>query len=610
MIGSLFLALPMQPWPSREQGMTWPQVFQSWSSWHCFKDRSGRARKILHQQFAWEVSLLAESGFCYETALDGDIHSDSSLVAGVSQRPGPQPRYRRRLAAASPGTRDGGGRAVPRGSSGRGGRREPRGGARPGQLFLPPTRTNPLSRFSALGNGAAACAPRCPRPGQPPAVAARRDGRRHARCGLGAVGTRRRAPGGPGPRPAGSGGWRGGPGADMPGPSPGGSPERETGAGGRPRGPGRDRRVRFRLPHTAIAVPSVREEEQLFYRRLEALAVPGPGGFGPLFASDGWSDLTEDRLLRKRMVRAGLGGPRPLPGQEVSVKVLGALEDGGLVERDPRLIFVPGHGDVVQVSPNRCAVHCRASSPPPWAPTRQPRRARPQALELGVPTMQPGEVSFFLAAFPYAYGHPGREPDVPPEAPLLFEVTLLEVRDGPDPQPLLPAVRLCLGSQRRERGNFHFARGDFAAALRSYRLSLRALDGPAAAPPGPEEEEELREQRVKCLNNCAAAELKLGRTEEALAACEAALRISPDNGRALLRRGQLLAEQGRDAEAALVLRRALELDPASKVIHTELSRLAKRQSPPASTGPQNPRHDPTPPPSPASPGPPSAEGAI
>ncbi|XP_056355420.1 translation initiation factor IF-2-like isoform X1 [Oenanthe melanoleuca] len=146
----------------------------------------------------------------------------------------------------------------------------------------------------------------------------------------------------------------------MPGPSPGGSPERETGAGGRPRGPGRDRRVRFRLPHTAIALPSVREEERLFYRRLEALAVPGPGGFGPLFVSDAWSDLTEDRLLRKRVVRAGPGGSRPLPGQEVSVKVLGALEDGGLVERDPRLIFVPGHGDVVQVSPNRCAVPCRA----------------------------------------------------------------------------------------------------------------------------------------------------------------------------------------------------------------------------------------------------------
>ncbi|NXT27840.1 FKBP8 isomerase, partial [Syrrhaptes paradoxus] len=300
------------------------------------------------------------------------------------------------------------------------------------------------------------------------------------------------------------------------------------------------------------------------------------------------------------------GGPRPQPGQEVSVKVLGALEDGGLVERDPRLTFVPGHGDVVQVSgggrgavPGALSPHCAPTVP-----------ACPQALELGVPTMQPGEVSFFLAAFPYGYGRPGRygggpgfrggrdgggqgrgagvsrcctrrEPDVPPEAPLLFEVTLLEVRDDPDPQPLPPAARLRLGAQRRERGNFHFARGDFPAALRSYRLALRALDGPAAVPPGPQEEEELREQRVKCLNNCAAAELKLGRAGEALAACEAALGISPDNGRALLRRGQLLAQQDRDAEAAVVLRRALELDPASKVIHAELSRLVKRRTPPA-----------------------------
>lgn len=200
--------------------------------------------------------------------------------------------------------------------------------------------------------------------------------------------------------------------------------------------------------------------------------------------------------------------------------------------------------------------------------------------------MQPGEVSFFLAAFPYGYGRAGRwgrgrgaarpggaggsrrcarrEPDVPPEAPLLFEVTLLEVRDSPDPGRLPPAARLRLGAQKRERGNVHFARGDFAAALRSYRLALRALDGagepgrggpgrggpgrggagpltavPPAAPAGPQEEEELREQRVKCLNNCAAAARRLQRGGEALAACEAALRISPDNGKALLRRGQV-----------------------------------------------------------------------
>uniref|UniRef100_A0A8V0X6B3 peptidylprolyl isomerase n=1 Tax=Gallus gallus TaxID=9031 RepID=A0A8V0X6B3_CHICK len=143
-------------------------------------------------------------------------------------------------------------------------------------------------------------------------------------------------------------------------------------------------------------------------------------------------------------------------------------------------------------------------------------------MELGVPTMRAGEVCFFLAASPYGYGRAGREPDVPPEAPLLFEVTLLEVRDGPDPQRLSPAARLRLGAQKRERGNVHFARGDFGAALLSYRLALR-----------------LREQRVKCLNNCAAAARRLQRGAEALAAVEAALRLSPDNGTALLRRGQV-----------------------------------------------------------------------
>lgn len=163
----------------------------------------------------------------------------------------------------------------------------------------------------------------------------------------------------------------------MQGASAGGSPEREAGAGVRLRGPGRGRRVRFRMPHSTIAVPSCRDEEQLFYRRLDALGALGPDGFAPLFAAEGWSEVTEDRLLRKRVVRDGQGGA-PQPGQEVSVKVLGALEDGGLVERDPRLSFVPGQGDAVQ------------------------------ALELGVPTMRAGEVCFFLAASPYGYGRAGR----------------------------------------------------------------------------------------------------------------------------------------------------------------------------------------------------------
>ena len=210
----------------------------------------------------------------------------------------------------------------------------------------------------------------------------------------------------------------------MQGASAGGSPEREAGAGVRLRGPGRGRRVRFRMPHSTIAVPSCRDEEQLFYRRLDALGALGPDGFAPLFTAEGWSEVTgerraagvglrrgrcgshgvppvEERLLRKRAVRDGQGGA-PQPGQEVSVKVLGALEDGGLVERDPRLSFVPGQGDAVQVGSAGSGARGAGS------PTSTACAPCPQALELGVPTMRAGEVCFFLAASPYGYGRAGR----------------------------------------------------------------------------------------------------------------------------------------------------------------------------------------------------------
>lgn len=59
---------------------------------------------------------------------------------------------------------------------------------------------------------------------------------------------------------------------------------------------------------------------------------------------------TEDRSLRKRLVRSGQGeGSSPRPGQEVTVKLLGVLEDRSLVEKDPGLSFVLGQGGAVQV---------------------------------------------------------------------------------------------------------------------------------------------------------------------------------------------------------------------------------------------------------------------
>lgn len=56
----------------------------------------------------------------------------------------------------------------------------------------------------------------------------------------------------------------------------------------------------------------------------------------------------------------------------------------------------------------------------------------------------------------------------------------------------------------------------------------------------PEEENELVEVKVKCLNNMAAAQLKLDHYDAALKSCISALAHQPDNIKALFRLGKVM----------------------------------------------------------------------
>lgn len=55
----------------------------------------------------------------------------------------------------------------------------------------------------------------------------------------------------------------------------------------------------------------------------------------------------------------------------------------------------------------------------------------------------------------------------------------------------------------------------------------------------PQEEEELLDVKVKCLNNMAAAQLKLDHYEAALRSCVSVLAHQPDNIKALFRQGKV-----------------------------------------------------------------------
>lgn len=69
-----------------------------------------------------------------------------------------------------------------------------------------------------------------------------------------------------------------------------------------------------------------------------------------------------------------------------------------------------------------------------------------------------------------------RNPDVPPGAELLLEVKLLGATDAPDMELLPPVERIAVASLKRERGNVHFQRGDYAFAINSYSIALQITE--------------------------------------------------------------------------------------------------------------------------------------
>ncbi|XP_044528245.1 peptidyl-prolyl cis-trans isomerase FKBP8 [Gracilinanus agilis] len=263
-----------------------------------------------------------------------------------------------------------------------------------------------------------------------------------------------------------------------------------------------------------------------------------------------WLDILGNGLLKKKiLVAAPPGAERPTKGQNVTVHLKVSLEeDGTQVEEQPSITFTLGDCDFLQ------------------------------ALDLSVQLMNVGETALIIADAKYCFGSHGRSPTIPPNSTLRLEVALQTAVDGPDLELLSGQERITLADHKRECGNAHYQRADFVLAANSYDLALKAISASSKVDVSPEEEAELLELKVKCLNNLAASQLKLDHYSAALHSCNLALSHQPDNIKALFRKGKVLAQQGEYAEAIPILRAALKLEPSNKTIHSELSKLVKKHA--------------------------------
>lgn len=109
----------------------------------------------------------------------------------------------------------------------------------------------------------------------------------------------------------------------------------------------------------------------------------------------------------------------------------------------------------------------------------------------------------------------------------------------------------------KEKGNAAFKTGDYPIAIGHYTAAILAD----------------RKDPTFPLNR-AAAYLKLGKNEDAERDCSTVLDLSPNNVKALFRRGQARLGVGKLVEAQSDLRQALELEPGNAAVKEELTKLA------------------------------------
>ncbi|CAO1374474.1 unnamed protein product [Diamesa serratosioi] len=272
-------------------------------------------------------------------------------------------------------------------------------------------------------------------------------------------------------------------------------------------------------------------------------------------------DILGNGQLTKKVLVKGKDDTRPERLNICTIKLVGSLEDGTIVE-DYLDNFTIQIGDVEII----------------------------QGLDLAIALMNVGEKAEVKVISRFAYGALGLPSNsnansnvisIPGDATLTYIIELISVDEEPEDKSYI--YRKKTGNKKRERGNFWFERQEFNLGIQCYRRALEYLDdteGGITAPLADGEHEttnsqlqDLLEDRIKVYNNLAMAQMKIGAFDVALQSVEKVLMCQPNNVKALFRKGKILETKGETLLAIPILQKAATLDANNKSIQNELSKL-------------------------------------
>jgi hypothetical protein len=260
--------------------------------------------------------------------------------------------------------------------------------------------------------------------------------------------------------------------------------------------------------------------------------------------------ITEDGLLTKVVIREGTG-ERPVPGQRVAVHYEGKLDANGV-----RFDSSKGRD-----APFEFTVGLRVI----------------EGWSLGVATMRVGELAVLTVDAKYGYGSRGKQPDVPPDATLVFEIELLAIVPGPTKQER--AVAKARGEC--EQGNAAFREGRLQDALNCYcqgRLTLM-FDGKDESDPS-YFSPEYGDVKIRLNRNLAVAYARAGDWKQSLQYAEEVLQFVPGDAKCLAKKADAHIHMGHLAEARAALTKALGVthgDPAFNALSAQLEALEREE---------------------------------
>lgn len=284
---------------------------------------------------------------------------------------------------------------------------------------------------------------------------------------------------------------------------------------------------------------------------MENIEVENPSKDEKVENDNNITDLLGNGQLVKKIITKGLPESRPERLNLCTVNICGKLEDGTVVEEYKNFIFQLGDFELVQ------------------------------GLDMAIALMNCQEKAEITVISRFAYGSIGLPPNIPPDATIIYDVELLDVKEEKDIESKTYDSRKEIGNKKRERGNFYFSRQDFNLAIQCYRRALEYLDESEGGvilnanneEPTNAQLQDLLEDRIKVLNNLAISQIKIAAYDTALTSVESVLRCQPNNVKALFRKGKIYESKGDVSKAIPLLQKAATLDPDNKTIQNELSKL-------------------------------------